>query len=435
MIVVACLAACGGTPREPGKVTRPIVAKPHTTERGHLDDPDLNPPPPKKLLSIDWKSINLTSEADALALWRQIAPTGADWSDKLDELPDDGPISTQLATALLRGGNFTCPPTPAAGQCGAPIDVPEPAPTATFDDPCLRRLLAMWSLEQIEESDLDSVFDALKGIAAIPPPESQLIASAFKAVPEAAQTRRLELFGIAFAAGHRDLVNPMAGTLEAPQLVGALQKHHIDGALDVLTIDQHRPLFLAAVTDEKLDPAARSQAMVELLAAEPTMAKDVHAALVTATRSASCSVAASAARQLVLRGERRFGPSRPRSTTPAAMMRAMCVLASYEQQQAADEASFLIGYVPPKGLEVVTVTYDPYSETDDDGDGDPHTVRTSQLVPRTDVTLPELEDLVRALAHCTGTVCKSDDREFRFTFKGDQLARLEVVERPPCVAR
>jgi hypothetical protein len=117
------------------------------------------------------------------------------------------------------------------------------------------------------------------------------------------------------------------------------------------------------------------------------------------------------------------------------MMRAMCVLASYEQQQSADEPSFLLGYVPQRGLEVVTVTYDAYSETDDDGDGDPHTVRASQLVPRTDVTLPELEDLVRALGHCTGTVCRSDDREFRFTFKGDQLTRLEVVERPPCVAR
>ncbi|HSD86556.1 MAG TPA: hypothetical protein VLB44_03540 [Kofleriaceae bacterium] len=426
------MAACGGTPRE---TPRPVVAKPHTTERGHLDDPDLNPPPPKKLLSIDWKTVHLTSDADALGLWRQIAPTGADWSDKLDELPDEGTTSTQLALALLHGGNFTCPPTPAAGQCGAPVDVPEPAPTATFDDPCLRRMLAMWSIEQLEDDELGAVFDAFKAIAAIPPPESQLIAAALKAVPETDGARRLELFAIAFAAGHRDLVNPMIGTLEEPQLVEALQKHHIDGALDVLTIEAHRPLYLAAITDEKLDPAARAQAMFDLLAAEPTMPKDVHAAFVTATKSPNCSVAATAARQLVLRGERKLGPSRPRATTAAAMMRAMCVLASYEQQQSADEASFLLGYVPQRGLEIVTVTYDSYSATDDDGDGDPHTVRTSQLVPRTDVTLPELEDLVRALGHCTGTVCKSDDREFRFTFKGDQLTRLEVVERPPCVAR
>ena len=32
---------------------------------------------------------------------------------------------------------------------------------------------------------------------------------------------------------------------------------------------------------------------------------------------------------------------------------------------------YLLGYVPKRGLEHVTVTYDAYSETDDDGDGDP----------------------------------------------------------------
>jgi hypothetical protein len=116
-------------------------------------------------------------------------------------------------------------------------------------------------------------------------------------------------------------------------------------------------------------------------------------------------------------------------------MRTMCVLASYEQLQGTDEPSYLIGYVPAKGLELVTVTYDEYSETDDDGDGDPHTQHTTTVVPRTEVVLPEIEDLVRAMAHCTGTVCRSDEREFRFTFKGDQLRRLEVVERPPCVTR
>ena len=59
------------------------------------------------------------------------------------------------------------------------------------------------------------------------------------------------------------------------------------------------------------------------------------------------------------------------------MMRAMCVLASYEQLQRADEPSYLLGYVPAAGLELVRVTYDPYSDTDADGDGDPHTVHTT----------------------------------------------------------
>jgi hypothetical protein len=430
-ICVACLAACGGTPRE---TTAKVVAKPHTKPTPHhLDDPDLNPPPQKKLLSIDWKSVSLTSEADALALWKTIAPTGDDYTDKLDEIPDEGPIRTQLAFALLHGGNFACAAKPS--QCGAPIDVPEPAPTSTFDDPCLRRLLAMWSLEQLDEDDMQWVRDSLKTLVAIPPPESHLIATALRAVPETDQDLRLELMAIAQGAGHRELVNGFVSTLDEPHLVEALQKHHIAGPLDMLSVEGHRALFIAAINDAKLPAKTRVQAITEVVASEEKLSKETRATLATAARAADCEVAAAAARQLVLHGEKKFGPARPVNRTPAGLMRAMCVIASYEQLQSNDEPSYLLGYVPAKGLELVTVAYDPYSETDDDGDGDPRTVRTTTVVPRSEVVLPEIEDLARAMAHCTGTVCRSDDREFRFTFKGDQLRRLEVVERPPCVTR
>jgi hypothetical protein len=412
----------------------PFVAKPHTQPTPHhLDDPDLNRPPPKKLLAIDWKSVSLTSEADALALWKTIAPTGDDYTDKLDEIPDEGPVRTQLAFALLHGGNFTCAATPS--QCGAPVDIPEPAPTATIDDPCLRRMLAMWSLEQIDEDDLQWVRDSLKTIVAIKPPESHLVATALRAVPETDHDLRLELMSIAQAAGHRELVNGFVSTLDEPHLVEAIQKHHIAGPLDMLSAEGHRAIFIAAINDTKLPTHARVQAINEIVASEEKMSKETRTTLATATRSPDCAVAAAAARQLVLRGEKKFGPARPASKTTAGMMRAMCVLASYEQLQANDEPSYLLGYVPAKGLELVTVTYDAYSDTDDDGDGDPHTIRTTTVVPRSEVVLPEIEDLARAMASCKGTVCTSDDREFRFTFKGDQLRRLEVVERPPCVTR
>ena len=53
------------------------------------------------------------------------------------------------------------------------------------------------------------------------------------------------------------------------------------------------------------------------------------------------------------------------------------------------------------------------------------------------VAMPEIEDLLRALAHCTGSVCTSEEHEFRFGWKpgpgGDLLlARIDVVERPSC---
>jgi hypothetical protein len=119
----------------------------------------------------------------------------------------------------------------------------------------------------------------------------------------------------------------------------------------------------------------------------------------------------------------------------AQLMRAMCVLASYEALLHNDESSLVPSYVPARGLERVTFTYDPLS---DDGNtpGDPHVTRSAELVPRAEAVLPELEDLVRAMAHCAGAICVSEDHEFRFVWQaigGDGLlSRIELADRPPC---
>jgi hypothetical protein len=441
-VVIATLAACGGTPRE---ASRPNAPEQPAPGPGKLTtDPDLNRPPPTTLLSIDWKTAKVDTDADALALWSRIAPTAEDWEARLDEIPDEGPIASALALALLHGGNFTCvPPAAVPARDCAPVqlDVPPPSASATFDDPCLRRMLAMWAIGSLDDADLPAAHDALRAIAAIPPPESQLVATALGVYPESDHAHRLELRAIAFAAGHRELVNGALSDLDDAHVVKAVVDHHIDGGLDLLSAESHRAVFVAAVADEALAGPARAQAMIELVTAVRAdggkLPADVHRSLVTATRSKDCTVAAAAARILVGRGEKKFAPSRPRNKQVAPMMRALCVLASYEAQQQADEASYLLGYVPAKGLEVVTVTFDPYNEVDADGDGDPHTVRTTTLVPRGEVLLPEIEDLVRALRNCAGATCRSADREYKIGWKpgpgGDLLlARLEVGERPPC---
>lgn len=444
-VVIASLAACGGTPREASRPTKPPA---HAPGPGTLTtDPDLNRPPPTTLLSIDWKAVKVDTDADALALWKRIAPTGEDWEAKLDEVPADGPVASALALALLHGGNFTCVapvPTPVRDCHGLPVtalDIDPPAPGATFDDPCLRRMLAMWAIGSLDESDLPAARTALRAIAKIPPPESQLVATALDVDPETDHAARLELRAIAFAAGHRELVNGKVSGLDDGSLALAVTKHHIDGALDLLAAETHRAVFEAAVADELLHPMARVQAMIELVTATASdggkLPAEVRRSLVSATRSKDCGVAAAAARILVGRGEKKFAPSRPHTKLVAPMMRAMCVLASYEQLQQADEASYLLGYVPLKGLEQVLVTFDPYNEVDADGDGDPHTVRTTTTVPRSEVVLPEIEDMVRALGNCTGATCTSRDREFTFGWKAGPggellLSRLQVAERPAC---
>ena len=317
------------------------------------------------------------------------------------------------------------------------FDVDPPAHTARLTDPCLRRLLALWSIAQLEPTDLPKLLDPLRAIVAIPPPESQLVSTALRSIPESDSATLLELLSIAWRAGQRELVNATVGRLDEARLIEAATRHHIDGALEILSARGHRATYLAAINDEAMGTTARTQAIGELLAEDDAkVAPDLRTALVKEAASPDCTVAATAARALEQRGDKKLVPARPRTLKPEPMMRALCVLASYEQLQRADEGSLLPTFVAPKGLERVQIAYDALSDVDTDGDGDPHTQRTVELVDRKDVVLPEIDDMVRALRRCTGTICLTSDREFRFTFKpigGElMLSRLEIVERPPC---
>jgi len=389
------------------------------------------------VLAIDWAKVALTDEAEALGLWDRIAPTGADWDDKLLEVPS--PVAHPLAIALLRGGNFTCT-RPSTAACAKPIyDVAPPAETAGLADPCLRRLLALWAIDQLDDDDLPNVRAAVLALAAIPPPESQLVEAALRTIPREDQDMRLELLATAWRAGQHDLVDLSVGGLDEPHLIEAVKRHHIAGALEILSAEAQRGTYLAAITDEALPARARTMAITELAAipsTDPRPAPDLQAALVVAATSSDCEVAATSARVLDQRGDHRWVPRRPRTATVPQLMRAMCVLASYEALQQADEASLLSTYLPARGLERITITYDPLSEDDRDGDGDPHTTHAAELVARGDAVLPEIDDLARAMQHCTGAICVADDHEFRFVwtrFSGELLlSRIEVAERPPC---
>lgn len=439
---VAWLSACGGTPQGPTSANRAPVAQ------AKIPDPDLNPPPIKKLLAIDWARVALATDADALAVWAQIAPTGFDWESKLMEVPE--PAARRLAIALLRGGNFTCAKPAPPSDCAAPVfQVPEPAHAAGFRDPCLRRLLALWSIEQLGEADLIHVVDAYTAIAAIPPPESQLLVAMLRSVPESEQAWLVELIATASRAGHREVVTTGLSQLEPDSLVTALTRHHISGALDILPASAYRQAFFAALGDEAIPGPWRARALVELvdLVDGEKLPPDLQTALVKATSSKDCLFAAVAARALAQHGQPAYVPKRPQTRSPAAMMRALCVHASYEALQSVSELPqrhlehskvvFFDTFVPPRGLEIRRVAYDALSEEDLDGNGDPHTTVSLELQPRVALLLPEAAEIARAMKRCTGTTCTSDDFEFRFTFRPHGgpllLTRIDMIERPPCV--
>jgi hypothetical protein len=402
----------------------------------------LETPPPPRALAIDWNKVSVQTEDDALALWREIAPTGDDWEAKVAEIPEEHPAARLLAIALLHGGNFSCTPAPSTSCHRAVTDsIPPPRADATFDDPCLRRELALWSIDELDQADLPAVHDALRAIASLPPPESQLVSAAIDAYPMSDPDRRLELLGLARAAGHDDLVNATGniGDFDDAHLVAALVKYHIDGVIDVLPAAAYRAEFLTAINDDKLLAQTRINAINEVTAelAAGALPRDVRTALVTATKAADCRVAAAAARVLVAHGERKFAPARPHTRSAERVMRGLCVLASYEAHLGIGEPTYLLGYVRGNGITLTSVEYDRYSDVDADGDGDPHTVRTIATVPRDELVLPEIDELIEAFAHCEGQVCRSDNYEFQFELAPDRrgevtLTGLEIAERPPC---
>jgi hypothetical protein len=435
-LAVAAVAGLGGC-GHPAATAPPLHAEPPpppAPKPARLDEPAL----PKRLLDIAWDQVALADDAAALALWTKIAPTGDDWEDKVLEIPTDKPVARALALALLRQGNFACRPLPAPPRSCAhhPIDLPPPASTATIDDPCLRRLLALWAVGQLDPGDLPGISDALTAIAALPPPESELTEVVLSAIPEAQPELKLKLIATAAAAGQHELADAAVGALDEAQLALALRRDHIDGALTGLSPQNDRGLFLQATADDKLRSKTRVQVIHELVALEDKLAPDSKAALIAAAKGADCAVAATAARLLEQDGDKRFVPTRPRTQKPAELMHALCVLVSYDEELSGGERSPLRSYVPPRGLEVVHVTYDPDRLDDADGDGDPHTEHTLELVPAAEVSLPEADELAHALTRCEGLVCKSDEHEFRFTLKpgagGLVLARIEVVDRPAC---
>jgi hypothetical protein len=414
-IVCAGLIACGAAPVAPvASVATPVVA-----DAPHAIDPDLERVPVPKLLAIDWDHVAVGSDADALALWHQIDPHGADWQEKLFEVPA-GPISQALAMALLRQGNFTCTHSVPVASCPkrSIAELDTPIDTADLGDPCLRRSLALWAFDQLGEANLEQLRPALDAIVAIPPPESDLVEDALRGDHDNPdQDKRVELIVRAWNAGQRDLAGAALGGIDEQHLVELVRKDHVDAALEILAIQDQRAVFLAAMTDPKLEPKARVQTIADLLDAQPTEpGSDGRAALLAAAKSTSCEVAAAAAHALVT--YHILGAPKPPAT-----MRTLCVVASYERLQRENETSPLAELIPSRGLELVRVTNDPEAGSD---------ARSIDLIPSYASVFPESDDIVRAFEHCKTTTCISDEHEFHFTLRGGLLTRLEIDDRPDC---
>lgn len=409
-----CLgAACGGA--QPARLPAQGLPAPAAAEPA---PPAAQAPPEQAplgfpLLSIDWSSVSLKSDADALALWRQIAPTGADWTLRLGELPDDDRLLKRLAIALLREGNFTCPALLPCTNAG----VEEVASSATLTDPCLRRELALWAFQRLDEDDAAELGDTLVAISGMPPPEHELVSEAFDLVPANHDDLLLRMNQAARAAGQAELADSSLPWLSPLALQKVLEQMHADGVYEHLDIDQARPSFLAAIADRRLKAKTSIAAMHELTGQSGQVAKDVRLALRKATADPRCEVAGAAIQLLEQHGEPRYLP-RPARASTAAALHSLCVAAAYTQSHAGlDEV--LRPFVSPQGLQVID-----HAAASEDPSGGPQ----GEFIARSElVTLPFLEDLSAALESCSGSTCKTFGLRFELSFDAKHL--LQRIER------
>jgi len=342
------------------------------------------------------------TEGRALARWKELGPTAASWEKVVATIGDAE--RRPLALALLRGGNVACQPRETEVHCGIPDRRwDELDPAAGFDDPCLRRLLVPWALQQLGPGDAAALEPQLMAIVALGLPEEELQPAAFAVAPDDAMRLRLlaavqaasaaavarageedaDQDAILIASEDADTFDALAETLAAHLTTDAARltarsTMQLEAVIDGLDPVAHRADHLAALADPKLRPDTRQAALARF---RSDLGADVRAALVAAASAADCDLAATAAAALAERGEPDFQPARPTTRDPMAHVRALCRL---QVAELADRDARWHAWFGPT-VEVVNRSED----ISEPFDSPRHWSRSTETVRSADVELPE----------------------------------------------
>ncbi len=339
---------------------------------------------------------DLDLEAGA-RMWRALAPTGATYEQVLASIPAEPELRRSMAVALLREADFACNDTVEEWGCAdswqvlAPLD-----PAATIDDPCLRRFLAVWSLQQLEPDDAISLGEVMVDLASMPMPEDALPRAAFDVAPD--DGLRLRMLA---AAEHGD---QYTDTLESDHArVAALVRLHLPGALAGLDVAAHRDALRPALLDPELDSYTRA-ALLEGFADDPD--DRVTHALAELADDLDCGLAMRAATLLAERGDPSRLPVRPRNRDPEAHLRALCMLGSDADMTA---------WIGDAGYDTTVTTYDDAPVVDH--------------VDRDDAGFDER--LIASSWTCDGLTCTAGSATVTFEPAADgglELATIESTE-------
>ncbi len=434
LLVVAACGAPAAPPAAPVAPVTPVAA----------DDAPVDPPR-RDAAGIDWASARYGTDDEALALWAQLHLTGANFELRVGELPEaPAGLREAMAKALLRAGGFACPVDLGPRCVGSELDremidyqfrvIPD---DATLDDPCMRRVIAFWALDQLDDDTLSHELSGdMVALAALPWPERELNRAALYRMQDPAV--RLNMLAAAKTAGNGEIADEMLGGLSADELRHLAIDLHVDGAVTTLGADESTlDVFEAAVRDPALRRDTRIAAVRELAgfageAADPKApaVRRAIAALETARGGDDCLVAGVAAGALDGLGQRAQPAAAPRRGD-ASVIRWLCMQVGAATDDASAPWATLAG---PAGVVIERRFHDPYivhslrqehpdvpdddgdgfpdlppDELDPDGDGDPTTWSEVERVSAgdfADAVRGSWDELARAITGCEGTSCK-----------------------------
>jgi hypothetical protein len=375
--------------------------------------------------AADWDAPDVKT---ALARWKSLGVTGKNYQDVLAMIPAAPQVRRMMALAVLDGGNFECDQVVANGICGMYVDDPAEIQrmfasgedvdlswgdfdlNAGFDHACLRRRLAIWALGQIETADLVARKDEMLAIARLSLPESRLIEAVLAAARDAGDPIRMALIEAAVSSDHRDEADGYLEGLSDANLIALGKRHGLPGVLD------------------ELDPAAHTEALVDLLVNqqrfEPDVRRDLLAALAAvpsdevtaglaevAGTDGDCQLAMMAAAELAKRGDATALPAR--TDDAGANARAVCM--AIHDPDGAREIRFWKQMIHPEaGLtasETIEVDdYQDYEDELDDGE-EVESEAEPEALMRADVDREALTELFRGNLTAAGehpASCDSD---------------------------
>ena len=369
------------------------------------------------------------SQEAAMAAWRKLAPTGADYQNKLATIPA-GEVAQAMAHALILDNDFHCTEVVEYAECGEEFSEFAPLPDdAGFDNTCLRRRLALWSLERLSSESIAALVEPLTGAVTRPEPTSELAEKILKTGKKAGEPVRMALLLKADA----DLVADHLQGLSDAGLVRLYRERRIARAVELLSATTHEALLIEALLDDALPHETRAAVLSELSdIKKPAMTE----ALRELAEDDDCALAMGAAELLAARGDPSHLPRKPHNDDPVSHAQALCMLIHDGESARANER-WQAFFPPDDTIDDVHETYNEFAEAEaqmaraeaeengeelppEDEEDDPGKSETSQQLVRATSTIADLDSSFgEAAMSCEGMSCSvnTDMGTYTVTFE------------------